>query len=350
MSKRVQKVWNAVTTVLVILVVVLALLLVGVRLVGLRPMCVLSGSMEPTYHTGSLIYVKPCAPEDVQVGDPITFVVNEDLDVVTHRVVSIDAENQHFYTKGDANDAPDGAPVYFKNLIGRPVFTIPYLGYVSHWVSNPPGMYLAIALALVLVVALAVGATWAYLAQTTKTVQNTFAVGSILDNDGEFTLKEHELANPDATDGAYKVKTGETGYADAGVTYRAIVPGVNVEKDPTVKVTGVKTAVYLYVVVDNKLDSALKANIASDWTLVKSEGTKSLYVYKNTPVAAGTASVVAPILTNNQVVVGTNFPADETAAANTIDFTAYMVQSATFNTASEAWAASPYASVVNVNA
>ena len=148
MSKRVQKVWNAVTTVLVILVVVLALLLVGVRLVGLRPMCVLSGSMEPTYHTGSLIYVKPCAPEDVQVGDPITFVLNEDLDVVTHRVVSIDAENQHFYTKGDANDAPDGAPVYFKNLIGRPVFTIPYLGYVSH----PPGMYLAIALALVLII------------------------------------------------------------------------------------------------------------------------------------------------------------------------------------------------------
>ena len=134
------------------LVVILALLLVGVRLVGLRPMCVLSGSMEPTYHTGSLIYVKPCAPEDVQVGDPITFVLNEDLDVVTHRVVSIDAENQHFYTKGDANDAPDGAPVYFKNLIGRPVFTIPYLGYVSHWVSNPPGMYLAIALALVLII------------------------------------------------------------------------------------------------------------------------------------------------------------------------------------------------------
>ena len=147
MSKRVQKVWNAVTTVLVILVVILALLLVGVRLVGLRPMCVLSGSMEPTYHTGSLIYVKPCAPEDVQVGDAITFVLNEDLDVVTHRVISIDAENEHFYTQGD-----DGAPVYFKNLIGRPVFTIPYLGYVSHWVSNPPGMYLAIALALVLII------------------------------------------------------------------------------------------------------------------------------------------------------------------------------------------------------
>ena len=152
MSKQVQKVCNVISNVLVVLVVILALLLVGVRLVGLRPMCVLSGSMEPTYHTGSLIYVKPSAPEDVQVGDAITFVLNEDLDVVTHRVISIDAENEHFYTQGDANDAPDGAPVYFKNLIGRPVFTIPYLGYVSHWVSNPPGMYLAIAIAIVLIV------------------------------------------------------------------------------------------------------------------------------------------------------------------------------------------------------
>ena len=47
----------------------------------------------------------------MQVGDAITFVLNEDLDVVTHRVISIDAENEHFYTQGDANDAPDGAPV-----------------------------------------------------------------------------------------------------------------------------------------------------------------------------------------------------------------------------------------------
>ena len=61
MSKQVQKVCSAVSTVVVALAVILALLLVGVRLVGLRPMCVLSGSMEPTYHTGSLIYVRPCA-------------------------------------------------------------------------------------------------------------------------------------------------------------------------------------------------------------------------------------------------------------------------------------------------
>lgn len=58
MSKTVKKIWNTVTSVLVAVVVILALLLVGARVVGLQVFTVLSGSMEPTYHVGSLIYVK----------------------------------------------------------------------------------------------------------------------------------------------------------------------------------------------------------------------------------------------------------------------------------------------------
>lgn len=150
--KKVKKVWDIISTIVVILVVVIAMLLVGVRIFGLRPFTVLSGSMEPTYHTGSLIYVKEVDPSEVQVGDPITFVLNEDLVVATHRVVEIDEENQYFYTKGDANDAVDGSPVHFNNLIGVPVFTIPGLGYVANYIQNPPGMYIAIALVAILLI------------------------------------------------------------------------------------------------------------------------------------------------------------------------------------------------------
>ena len=81
----------------------------------------------------------------MHVGDPITFVLNEDLVVATHRVIEIDAENERFYTKGDANESADGSPVHFNNLIGVPVFTIPLLGYVANFVTNPPGMYIALA-------------------------------------------------------------------------------------------------------------------------------------------------------------------------------------------------------------
>ena len=152
MNRSVKKIWNVISTVLVVIVVVVALLLVGARLFGLQVYAVLSGSMEPTYHVGSVIYVEPVDPSEIQVGDPITFVMNEELTVATHRVVSIDAENSHFYTKGDANENPDAAPVHFNNLLGKPVFTIPYLGYISSYVQSPPGMYYAIAVGVLLLV------------------------------------------------------------------------------------------------------------------------------------------------------------------------------------------------------
>ena len=56
--RKLKKAWNVLTTIVVIIVVCAAVLLVGVRLIGLQPYTVLSGSMEPVYHTGSLIYVK----------------------------------------------------------------------------------------------------------------------------------------------------------------------------------------------------------------------------------------------------------------------------------------------------
>lgn len=139
-----KKVWDVLSTVIVVLIVLLAILLAGARLVGLNAYTVVSGSMEPTYSVGDLLYVKKVSPNSIRVGDPITFVLNEDLVVATHRVIEIDDAQQHFYTKGDANEVADANPVHYKNLIGKPVFSIPLLGYVSNWVQNPPGTYIAI--------------------------------------------------------------------------------------------------------------------------------------------------------------------------------------------------------------
>ena len=151
--KKVKKIWDAVTTVLVVLVVAFAVFLMGSRLIGLQVFHVISPSMEPTYSEGDLIYVKEVDPDSVQVGDPITFVLNEELTVATHRVVAIDSENRQFTTKGDANKTEDTAPVHFNNLIGVPVFAIPLMGYVSAYIQSPPGMYVAIALGAVLLAA-----------------------------------------------------------------------------------------------------------------------------------------------------------------------------------------------------
>ena len=152
--KTLKKLWNAVTTLLVAAVVVLAVLLVGARLVGLHVFTVLSGSMEPTYHVGSLIYVKEVDPYEIQPGQVITFLLSEDT-VATHRVVEVvpDEEDEsviRFRTKGDANDTVDGSLVHYKNVIGTPVFTIPKLVYVANYIQHPPGAYMAIAAGAVL--------------------------------------------------------------------------------------------------------------------------------------------------------------------------------------------------------
>lgn len=148
----VKKIWNIFTTVLVIIVVLCAVFLMGTRLMGYKVFNVISGSMSPTYNVGDLIYVKEVAPEAVKVGDPITFVLNEDLVVATHRVVSIDPAEEHFHTKGDANESADAAPVHFKNLIGIPKFSIPKLGYVSDYIQNPPGTYVTVGIVILLII------------------------------------------------------------------------------------------------------------------------------------------------------------------------------------------------------
>ena len=146
---------NIITTILVVLVAMLAILLVGVRLVGLQPYVVLSGSMEPTYHVGSLVYVQKVDYHDLKVGDPITYMLDSDT-VVTHRIIEVlvdeeDPNTLRYFTQGDANDIPDGTSVHYKNIIGKPLFSIPYLGYVSNYIQQPPGLYVALATGAILI-------------------------------------------------------------------------------------------------------------------------------------------------------------------------------------------------------
>ena len=155
MSKTVKKIWNWISGALVGMVVLLAIALVGVRLIGLRPYAVLSGSMRPAYEVGSLIYVKSVDYKELKAGDPITYMISQDT-VVTHRIIEVlvdeeDPDTIRYFTQGDANAQPDGTSVHYKNIIGKPVFTIPYLGYVSHYIQNPPGKYVAIAAGALLI-------------------------------------------------------------------------------------------------------------------------------------------------------------------------------------------------------
>ena len=146
-----KKIWDTVCTLVVVAAVLLAVALVGVRLLGFQVFTVLSGSMEPVYSPGDLIYVKEIAPEEIAPGTILTFMVSENT-VATHRVVGLvpsetEPDLVRYRTKGDANDVEDGTLVHPKNVIGSPVMCIPKLGYLASYISSPPGTYVAVAVA-----------------------------------------------------------------------------------------------------------------------------------------------------------------------------------------------------------
>ena len=106
----------------------LVLLLPGVF--RIRPYVVYSGSMEPEIHTGAVVFTKE-GEFSPKKGDIITFRSGDT--VVTHRVLK--NNNGTCITKGDANKTADPVPVRESQIIGQVVYSLPYLGYVIHFLQ-----------------------------------------------------------------------------------------------------------------------------------------------------------------------------------------------------------------------
>lgn len=148
MKNTIKKVWNLITTLLVTLIVILSLLIWGFRVFDYDIFVVQSGSMEPHYHVGSLVYVKSEDINKLEKGDVITFNIGNNVKA-THRIHEVINENDNvsFITKGDSNDQPDTNPVLPDDIVGEVKFTIPYLGYLVTYIQQPAGMPILIAAA-----------------------------------------------------------------------------------------------------------------------------------------------------------------------------------------------------------
>lgn len=159
--KAMGKIYNLISNLAFGIFMFFVVLLVGTRLVGFTPYAVLSGSMEPKYPVGSLIYVRGIEIENVDVGDAVTFTLADGTTVVTHEVVEVAEENTILYTKGMANTARDVTPVTENNLVGKAYFCIPLMGYITSVVTSPPWIYIVVALIVIWFLA-------TYIAETAK--------------------------------------------------------------------------------------------------------------------------------------------------------------------------------------
>jgi len=110
-------------------------------------MVVQSGSMEPAIKMGSIVAVKPS--ENYNIGDVITFgPYTKTKAPTTHRIYDIKViEGKPIYiTKGDANNAPDAREVRQREVIGKVLFNLPYLGYAVDVAKKPIGFMLIIVI------------------------------------------------------------------------------------------------------------------------------------------------------------------------------------------------------------
>ena len=115
------------------------------RFLGYEIYEVVSGSMEPEIPVGSVLYVAPSAPEEIEAGDVIAYRKGDS--VVTHRVEENRYVEGEFVTKGDANSWEDLAPVDYASLIGRVECHIPVLGSILTLMAGTAGKVYAAVIA-----------------------------------------------------------------------------------------------------------------------------------------------------------------------------------------------------------
>jgi signal peptidase len=119
---------GAATLLIGLLLGVIALFLVVPRVTHGAALTVLSGSMAPDLPVGSIVMVRNVDPASLHVGDVATYKQQGDSNLITHRIVAIDAAHSTFTFKGDRNPVPDPQPVPANAIRGKVSFDVPYLG------------------------------------------------------------------------------------------------------------------------------------------------------------------------------------------------------------------------------
>ena len=198
---------------------------------------------------------------------------------------------------------------------------------------------IAVAVSLLLVLALSIGGTIAWLTDTSDTVVNTFTVGKV-----ELKLEETG-ANKDGTTELFKKDY-------------AIVPGATLAKDPTITVSANSEKCYVFVriteannsiTVGSATQDIVQWNNLSGWNQAYAADDGSEYVYWK-EVAKATTATTLQVLTGGtetnqtgQVTINDNLTAENTpTTAPTLTFKAAAIQADNIQK-TDVWAALPSA-------
>ncbi len=106
------------------------------NIIGFKGFAVLTPSMEPVYNVGDIVISTKVDPDDLEVGDPITFRTDLNGDgkkeMVTHYIFSIEyVEGVRTYqTNPEGRDYADPWTIVDEDIVGIVSFKIPFIGYI----------------------------------------------------------------------------------------------------------------------------------------------------------------------------------------------------------------------------
>lgn len=139
-----MKAIHIIRAILNIIAITVILIAVFCLIFRYRPATVMSGSMEPAFHTGSVVFIDEKQADRVEVGDAIAFRSGDAY--ITHRIVSED--NGSFVTKGDGNECEDPWRVSREDVVGKVVLSIPMVGYFCRLLAGPPGIIAVVVITM----------------------------------------------------------------------------------------------------------------------------------------------------------------------------------------------------------
>lgn len=129
-------------------------------ILGKTPLVVMSGSMsgfqEGHLEVGDLIIIDKIDADKLQVGDVITYMLEDSTTAVTHRIIRIEPTDSGltFITQGDANNVEDNEPVNESQIVGIVIKRIPRLGDFVIFLQEPIGMFLFIGVPVIIFIIL----------------------------------------------------------------------------------------------------------------------------------------------------------------------------------------------------
>jgi len=151
-------IWTILINTVLVLLILIGILIAASMLPlknNYRILAVMSGSMQPTISTGSLVIIKPV--QEYKDQDIITFKTPNSAkknDYTTHRIVKIESKagGKTFVTKGDANSADDTEQIVQSEVVGKELFSIELLGYILGYIKTLPGLLIIVVVPAVIII------------------------------------------------------------------------------------------------------------------------------------------------------------------------------------------------------